>query len=367
MDPLVEVKNLFKSYGKVQAVKGVSFKIKKGEFFSLLGPSGCGKTTILRILGGFIDADRGSISIDGTDMTRIPPNRRNTSMVFQNLALFPHMDVSENIIYGLKKRRIRKDIIEKKLKEMLDMVNLSGYQDRRITELSGGQQQRVALARSLIIRPQLLLLDEPLASLDKKLRIIMRSELKDIQSRTGTTFLYVTHDQSEALNMSDTIAVMNEGSIVQTGSAKDIYDDPVDGFVADFIGAGNFIRLKTSLTEGGLQKLVAEKGAEILLKARGTEKPYGLGGQNYFFIRPEKVKVSLAELAGAKASGINLYSGMISSAIFEGPDIRLWIDSNDLGTIVAEIKNDKAYLGFEKGNIINFYWDQTEGKVLNRL
>ena len=174
-------------------------------------------------------------------MKSIPPNKRNTSMVFQNLALFPHMNVKENIVYGLKKRRVAESLIEEKLKNILTAVNLAGYEKRSINELSGGQQQRVALARSLVIEPAILLLDEPLASLDKKLRVSMRTELKEIQQRTGTTFLYVTHDQSEAITMSDNIAVMNSGRIIQVGRPNDIYNRPANVFVADFIGAGNFI------------------------------------------------------------------------------------------------------------------------------
>ena len=215
MGNIVEVSSISRDYGDVKAVRDVSFNVREGEFFALLGPSGCGKTTILRILGGFIEQDSGRVFIDGKDMKGIPPNKRNTSMVFQDLALFPHMNVRENIIYGLRKKRTVPGIIEKKLKRIVDILGLSGFEKRPVSALSGGQRQRVALARSLILEPEILLLDEPLASLDKKLRIAMQDELKDIQRKVGTTFLYVTHDQGEALTMSDTIAVMNEGKIVQ--------------------------------------------------------------------------------------------------------------------------------------------------------
>lgn len=362
MDFLVEVVGLYKNYGRVQAVKDVSFEVKKGEFFSLLGPSGCGKTTILRIIGGFIEADSGRVTIDGKDMTSISPNKRNTSMVFQNLALFPHMDVSENIVYGLKKRRLKKDIIESKLKDMLEIVNLKGYGKRRTTELSGGQQQRVALARSLIIEPQILLLDEPLASLDKKLRISMRSELKDIQSKTGATFLYVTHDQSEALTMSDKIAVMDDGKVIQTGPAKDIYDDPVNSFVADFIGAGNFIRLsKIEKKKDGLI-LITKKNGTIFLKSKKTKTIENKAGLD-FFIRPEKIKISSTEKIDNQQD-VNIYPGKIKKALFEGPDIRLSIENEKIGTVVAEVKNDQVYPGLKQGNSIFFYWEKFEGKVL---
>jgi len=365
MEYIVRIKGLSKNYGKVQAVKDVSFDVKKGEFFSLLGPSGCGKTTILRIIGGFIEADKGSVVINEKDMTSVSPNRRNTSMVFQNLALFPHMDVSENIIYGLKKRRVKKDLIGKKLESMLDLVNLKGLGKRRITELSGGQQQRVALARSLIIEPELLLLDEPLASLDKKLRIIMRAELKEIQAKIHTTFLYVTHDQSEALTMSDTIAVMKDGCIIQTGSAKSIYDDPVDRFVADFIGAGNFIDISKIQKKDEAFILITRQGGEIFLE---NKKPFSDGKVRppSFFIRPEKVKITSSPVSISPRKNNNIYEGNITKAVFEGPDIRLSIDSPEIGNIIAEVKNDKKYPDLEKGKSICFFWDRSEGKILNR-
>ncbi len=330
---IVELKNIVKKYGNFIAVSNISLKIKEGSFFSLLGPSGCGKTTTLRMIGGFIDADEGEIFIDSKNMKGVPPNKRSTSLVFQNLALFPHMNVKENIIYGLKKQKVPREIIKSKLKRMLTIVNLTGLEHRRITELSGGQQQRVALARSLIIEPKILLLDEPLANLDKKLRISMQYELKEIQRRTGTTFLYVTHDQSEALTMSDIIAVMDNGKIVQTGTPSEIYNYPADIFVADFIGAGNFIKLvllhkntdinyencNTSLEDfkksntndmltpvscafnlndkNKTEKIIAitEQGGKIIHMAdkNSFKKSSFRGGlkKPLFFIRPEKINI----------------------------------------------------------------------------
>src|SRR5450830_1532923 len=305
---IIEVKNIVKKYGGFTAVDNVSFEIREGDFFSLLGPSGCGKTTTLRMIGGFIESDSGDIFINGQSMKNIPHNKRSTSLVFQNLALFPHMDVKENIIYGLKKRRTPGKIIEEKLSKILKIVNLEGLGKRRISELSGGQQQRVALARSLIIEPQILLLDEPLANLDKKLRVSMQFELKEIQRMTGTTFLYVTHDQGEALAMSNTIAVMNYGKIIQTGSPAKIYDNPSSLFTADFIGAGNFIKLKDIkktrlenilILESKLGKTINYKTGDndfsfqslsldscsTTFPDTGTEK--NTAGSFTFFIRPE--------------------------------------------------------------------------------
>src|SRR5450830_899830 len=356
---IIEVKNIVKKYGGFTAVDNVSFEIREGDFFSLLGPSGCGKTTTLRMIGGFIESDSGDIFINGQSMKNIPHNKRSTSLVFQNLALFPHMDVKENIIYGLKKRRTPGKIIEEKLSKILKIVNLEGLGKRRISELSGGQQQRVALARSLIIEPQILLLDEPLANLDKKLRVSMQFELKEIQRMTGTTFLYVTHDQGEALAMSNTIAVMNNGKIIQTGSPAEIYDNPSSLFTADFIGAGNFIRLKdikkTELenifilgTEQGktIQYIVKDKNSSspslwpdpAVTSFSETSKNNNMAKPFIFFIRPEKINILADEdntLDGK--NNLNIFKGSLDSIVFEGPDMRLIINIPELGILKIEI------------------------------
>jgi spermidine/putrescine transport system ATP-binding protein len=371
MKYIVQVDKISKSYGKVLAVDGISFMVKEGDFFSILGPSGCGKTTILRILGGFINQDTGTVLIDGKDMKGIPPNRRDTTMVFQNLALFPHMNVRENIIYGLKKRKFPERRIREELANILDIVNLKGFGSRRISELSGGQQQRVALARSLIVKPRILLLDEPLASLDKKLRISMQGELKAIQRKIGTTFLYVTHDQSEALTMSDNIAVMDEGSIIQAGSPDVIYNCPESMFVADFIGAGNFIPVSSVKRNGRILIMQTRKGGKILLRndfkkqcdyKRGKEKTVKFRGEivpPVFFIRPEKIRIS-----GRQKEGKNRFKGKINSTVFEGPDIKLGVDSEELGEIRIEIKNVGSLPDFKQGSNILFYWDYTDGILL---
>ena len=357
MEYIVEVSNISKNYGRVKAIEDVSFKVREGEFYALLGPSGCGKTTILRILGGFVEQDKGVVLIDGKDMKGVPPNLRNTSMVFQDLALFPHMDVTENIIYGLKKKRMSRDIISERLKRITDILGLKGFESRHISQLSGGQQQRVALARSLILEPQILLLDEPLASLDKKLRIAMQDELKKIQRKIGTTFLYVTHDQGEALTMSDTITVMNEGNIVQTGSPDHIYDHPDNIFTADFIGAGNFIPLRSVNISNGILELTAEKGNSF---KSASSLPGNAGNKDpVFFIRPEKIKIG--ELRKEDA---NNFSGKVISSIFEGPDIRLEIDSPGLGKVWMEIKNDGSPFDHKTSGNLIFHWNFKDGKVL---
>lgn len=377
---IVEVKNIVKKYGSFTAVNNISFNVKEGDFFSLLGPSGCGKTTTLRMIGGFTEADNGDIFIDGKNMKNIPPNKRNTSLVFQNLALFPHMNVRENIIYGLKKRKAPKNVVEDKLNNIINIVNLHGLEKRKINELSGGQQQRVALARSLIIEPEILLLDEPLANLDKKLRISMQFELKEIQRKTGTTFLYVTHDQSEALTMSNTIAVMNEGKIIQTGSPTEIYDNPASLFVADFIGAGNFIKIKNiKKTEiKNIFNLEFENNVEIKHKIISKNLTQSVVPaypdianpdfeirERIFFIRPEKIKI-LDEFCDKinNRQNMNIFKGKLASMIFEGPDIRLIINTGEFGKLKAEIKNDKTYYNLKENSEITYYWEDEDGKVL---
>src|SRR6476469_5466425 len=238
--PEIRLVDLAKHFRDVRAVDGVSLDIGACEFFSLLGPSGCGKTTTLRMIGGFELPTGGRIELRGRDVTNDPPDKRPVNMVFQNYALFPHLDVGENIAFGLRRRNVDKADIKRRVHEALELVHLTGYEKRKPNQLSGGQQQRVALARALVNRPNVLLLDEPLGALDLKLRKAMQIELKRIQQQVGITFVYVTHDQGEALSMSDRIAVMSNGKIEQLGEPREIYDRPASAFVADFIGDMNF-------------------------------------------------------------------------------------------------------------------------------
>lgn len=254
----LQLKELSKSYKEVQAVKYLDLKINKGELLSILGPSGCGKTTTLRMVGGFIAPDHGRVIIEGQDITQMPPNLRPTATVFQSYALFPHMNVLENVSYSLKFKGLKRKQILKKGEEILDMVGLKHYRYQGINQLSGGEQQRVALARALIMNPKVLLLDEPLSNLDAKLRIKMRKEIKDLQSTLEITTLYVTHDQEEALSISDRLVVMNEGAVEQIGRPQEIYRHPQNSFVADFIGRTNFI----SGTDG---QLLAVRPEQIII------------------------------------------------------------------------------------------------------
>jgi spermidine/putrescine transport system ATP-binding protein len=241
MRKLIEFQNIVKSFNGSLVLKGINLSIHENEFVTLLGPSGCGKTTLLRILGGFIQQNEGQVYFDGIEISQVPPYKREINTVFQRYALFPHMNVYDNVAFGLRIKKQDKNLIDQKVKKMLKLVNLEGYEDRAVTLLSGGQQQRVAIARALINEPMVLLLDEPLGALDLKLRKEMQLELKKIQQEVGITFIYVTHDQEEALTMSDTIVVMNNGEIQQIGSPTDIYNEPENSFVADFIGESNII------------------------------------------------------------------------------------------------------------------------------
>ncbi|PKY90747.1 spermidine/putrescine ABC transporter ATP-binding protein [Falseniella ignava] len=237
----VELKGISKTYGDTVVLKNIDMDLEKGKFYTLLGPSGCGKTTLLRIIAGFNQPNTGTVVLDGKDVTQVSANRRKVNTVFQDYALFPHMNVYDNIAFGMTLRKEKKAVIDQKVKEMLRLVQLDGFENRQISELSGGQKQRVSIARALINEPEVLLLDESLSALDLKLRTDMQYELRELQQRLGITFVFVTHDQEEALAMSDWIFVMNEGVVVQSGTPKDIYDEPINHYVADFIGDSNII------------------------------------------------------------------------------------------------------------------------------
>ena len=241
MNKIIELKNISKSFDGEMVLDNISLDIHDNEFITLLGPSGCGKTTTLRIIGGFVYPDQGDVIFMGARINDVPPHKRNVNTVFQKYALFPHLNVFENVAFPLRERKVPKQEIKEKVEKMLNMVMLSGFAHRRVTSLSGGQQQRVAIARALVNEPKVLLLDEPLGALDLKLRKDMQQELKKIQKSTGITFIFVTHDQEEALSMSDTIVVMSEGKIQQIGTPQDIYNEPVNAFVADFIGESNIV------------------------------------------------------------------------------------------------------------------------------
>jgi spermidine/putrescine transport system ATP-binding protein len=307
----VQLVDLVKRFGDVVAVDGITVDIPGGEFFSLLGPSGCGKTTTLRMIAGFERPDRGQILLDGRDMAQTPPHRRSVNTVFQNYALFPHLNVGDNVAFGLRFKRITGDEARKQVASVLDLVRLGGYEDRRPTQLSGGQQQRVALARALILNPDVLLLDEPLGSLDAKLRKALELELKAIQEEIGITFVYVTHDQEEALTMSDRIAVMSEGRIDQVGPPREVYEEPATAYVADFLGVSNLMDAR-SLGSGrvGVGDVVLEPGQGDL-DATGDVK---------LVIRPERVRVE-----DRGGDGPNRVPGMVERTVFLGSIVQVLV------------------------------------------
>ena len=309
MDRLIELKHVSKAFDGTTVLDDINLYVRKKEFMTLLGPSGCGKTTTLRIIGGFETADSGEVIFDGQDIGALPPYKRRVNTVFQKYALFPHLNVHDNIAFGLKIKKMSKAEIDKRVDYMLDLVNLKGYGKRKTDALSGGQQQRVAIARSLVNEPEVLLLDEPLGALDLKLRKEMQLELKSMQQRLGITFLYVTHDQEEALTMSDTIVVMNNARIQQIGDPKKIYDEPVNAFVADFIGESNILR-GTMIRD----ELVELMGRPFPCVDTGWGENVPVDA----VIRPEDLVVG--------AEGAGQVDGTVKSVLFKGVHFEMMID-----------------------------------------
>ncbi|HEX6989975.1 MAG TPA: ABC transporter ATP-binding protein [Bacillota bacterium] len=298
--PDVELRGVSKRYGAVAAVDGVSLKVPRGAFVTLLGPSGCGKTTTLRMIAGFETPSEGTVLIGGQDVSRVPPNARNTSMVFQDYALFPHMTVAENVAFGLKMRRVPRAEQARRVAEALALVDLVGYEWRLPAQLSGGQQQRVALARALVVRPRVLLLDEPLGALDARIRRQMQLELTDLQRRLGLTFVYVTHDQEEALTMSTLVAIMRGGRLEQVGTPEEIYRRPVTAFVASFLGDCNL--LPGRVLEAGPRRATLEiQGVGVVSAATAPDRSFAAGDAVYAAVRPEHL--SLGPPGGAGAGG----------------------------------------------------------------
>ena len=286
---IISIDHVTKDFGSVRAVNEAHFEIAEGEFFSLLGPSGCGKTTLLRILAGFEVPSAGSIHIDGKDVTVVPPNHRPVNMVFQNYAIFPHLNVASNIAFGMRKSGLSKQQLAQRIEEMLELIRLPGYGERGAQELSGGQRQRVALARALIKQPKVLLLDEPLGALDKKLREQMQIELRQLQQQVGITFVFVTHDQEEALTLSDRIAVMSQGDVLEISTPGALYEAPKSRFVADFIGTMNFFDCTVRECRGGM---VRAESAELGRVRATCETPPAADGEGFVLaIRPEKFQL----------------------------------------------------------------------------
>jgi spermidine/putrescine transport system ATP-binding protein len=318
----VRLDRITKRFHEVVAVDDLSLDIQRGEFFSMLGPSGCGKTTTLRMIGGFEEATEGTIYLGDADVTGLPPFKRDVNTVFQNYALFPHLTVFENVAFGLRRRKVSDADIKTRVTDMLELVELPGYESRKPTQLSGGQQQRVALARALINHPRVLLLDEPLGALDLKLRKQMQLELKRIQTEVGITFIYVTHDQEEAMTMSDRIAVMRAGHIEQLGPPEELYERPTTAFVAGFLGVSNLLEGEVDGHDGSLATIRLKDGTVLRAPADGAT------GQVRVGVRPEKLRVD-AGGNGHSTDGLNALSGTVLDASYIGVSTQYLVQTNE--------------------------------------
>lgn len=348
--------NVVKRFGDFTAVHHLDLTIKEGEFFSFLGPSGCGKTTILRMVSGFIDPSEGSIALGGKDLNGIGPNKRPTALIFQNLALFPLMSVAENIAFGLEVAGVDKATRRKRATELLELIALPGYADRRIDELSGGQKQRVAIARALAVEPKVLLLDEPLSALDLKLRQHMRAELRDIQKRTGITFIYITHDQGEALAMSDRVAVMSQGRVEQVDVSANIYNHPATAFVASFVGENNLFNAKVLSSGGDNAQVETAFGSFAVQNPRGLK----VGEEGFVFVRPERLRLSPA--GGSE----NSLTATVAGGMFEGISVNLSLDNPQGKPITITMSNDGSVPHFEVGARLTAYFNADHATLLSK-
>jgi spermidine/putrescine ABC transporter ATP-binding subunit len=351
--PAISLRDVSKRFGATTALERCSLEVASGEFVSLLGPSGCGKTTLLRIVGGFLEADEGEVSVQGLPMDGLPPNKRPVNTVFQSYALFPHKSVFANVAFPLEVAKIDKAERAERVREVLALVRLPDFEDRAVSELSGGQAQRVALARALVGRPEVLLLDEPLAALDLKLRKAMQLELRRIHDRLGTTFVYVTHDQEEALTMSDRIVLMNDGAIVQQGSPRTIYDHPSDAFASDFLGEAN-------LLEGTLTTLAADH-AIVAIAGMTVETPPLAGAatpgdQVLLSLRPERIALD-------DETARNRVDGAVQRLVFLGHTVRVLVEIAGGALLTVQVpRRDGDQLA--EGQRVTVGWERDDGVLL---
>jgi spermidine/putrescine transport system ATP-binding protein len=351
----VRLERVTKDFGETVAVDDLSLDIAIGEFFSLLGPSGCGKTTTLRIIGGFEEPTRGIVYLRGRDVTDLPPHKRDVNTVFQSYALFPHLNVFENVAFGLRRRKVPGDEVDTRVRNALKLVDLEGFEKRKPGQMSGGQQQRVALARALVNEPQVLLLDEPLGALDLKLRKQMQLELKRIQQEVGITFIYVTHDQEEAMTMSDRLAVMRNGRIEQIGPPEDVYENPQTQFVAAFLGASNLLEGELKEQRNGTSSVLLEGGDVVQVPS--DRAPFQTGVDVLVGVRPEKITIA-PENGPPPASGWNSVSGLLRMSTYigvshqykvEGPgghEMTVWVQN--LGTDPAPRPGERVRLSWQR-------------------
>jgi spermidine/putrescine transport system ATP-binding protein len=357
LDEVIRLEHVTKRFGSFVAVHEADFGIGRGEFFAMLGPSGCGKTTTLRMIAGFEGPTSGVIRLEGQDVSRVPPYKRNVNTVFQQYALFPHMSVWDNVAFGPRAKKVPGDEVKRRVGDLLDIVRLSDFAHRKPNQLSGGQQQRVALARALVNYPSALLLDEPLAALDLKLRQAMQLELKRIQREVGITFVFVTHDQEEALTMSDRIAVMNEGRVEQFGAPREIYDEPASVFVAGFIGDANLYQVS----------IVATDGEFATVDVAGSKLPVGAasvvaqpGDAATLMVRPERVRVFM----DTPQNGNVGLSCTVKDLVFQGPVVRVALETPDGSETVAHVGADEQLPLLRPGDTVWAGWERDAARLL---
>jgi len=351
----LSVQNVFKKFQEFTAVNSVSFEVEKGRFFSILGPSGCGKTTLLRMIAGLTEPTSGIIEIRGESMAGISPNKRPVNLIFQHLALFPMMNVGENIAFGLQRRRENKTTIKKKIQAILERVDLTGFDEKKVDQLSGGQKQRVAIARCLVLDPTVLLLDEPLGALDLKLREQMKVELKKLQAKVGTTFVYITHDQSEAMVMSDHVAVMNDGVFEQIDTPQNLYNKPSTPFVAQFVGDNNAWSGRIRQCDGSTAEVQTAEDSIFRTKLEQILDP---GTEVDRFLRPEAMLIK----PDPDISDLNRFDVIIKSILFDGANSRLLANPlNDDTELLIALPQNRQYDYIEVNDKIEIGWDKKSG------
>jgi spermidine/putrescine transport system ATP-binding protein len=365
----LSIRHISKSFGNTKVLKDVSLEIRKGELFSLLGPSGCGKTTLLRIIGGFEKPDEGEIFLDGVNLLGLPPDQRPVNTIFQSYALFPHLSVYDNVAFALRLRKIPEHRIKEDLDQYLKLVRLDRHKDKKPSQLSGGQKQRVAIARALINKPAVLLLDEPLAALDAKLRQHMLIELDGIHDEIGITFIYVTHDQQEALSVSDRIAVLNEGVVLQVGTPAEIYESPVNSFIADFIGETNFLEGDVVSMNDHFGTALCEGVGEVVFD---MDKPVEIGEKVRLTVRPEKIRITRGMPQPDLCSGgMNVLKGVVDEVIYSGFQSKFFVKLEGRKALFKVFKQHVQFYADETPikwkDTVYLWWNPNDGYLVEVL